>query len=257
MNQTPIRILVVDDESAIRRALRPPLLELGFQVAEASRGEEALQLLRAGTYDVVLLDVNMPGIGGIETLRRIRAVAPRLPILMLTVRDQEEDKVEALELGADDYVTKPFSTRELIARIRAAVRRMRAPARAEDAPIEIGEIRLEPVKRSVTKRGQPVHLTRKEFDILHCLMSRAGRVVTYARLLTAVWGADCREEVEYLRTFVRQLRKKIEDDPSNPLYLLTDVYVGYRFADAQMFQEETASNASEAAGPAPAPEDAA
>ena len=166
---------------------------------------------------MVLLDVNMPGIGGIETLRRIRAFAPRLPILMLTVRDQEEDKVEALELGADDYVTKPFSTRELIARIRTAVRRVRAPARAEDAPIEIGEIRLEPVKRMVTKRGEPVHLTRKEFDILHCLMSRAGRVVTYARLLTAVWGADCREEVEYLRTFVRQLRKKIEDDPSIPL----------------------------------------
>lgn len=149
MNQPAIRILVVDDESAIRRALRPPLLELGFQVAEASRGEEALQLLRAAAYDVVLLDVNMPGIGGIETLRRIRAFAPRLPILMLTVRDQEEDKVEALELGADDYVTKPFSTRELIARIRAAVRRVRAPARAEDAPIEIGEIRLEPVKRNV------------------------------------------------------------------------------------------------------------
>src|SRR5271169_6090902 len=240
MMQPAIRILVVDDESAIRRALRPPLVELGFQVAEASRGEEALQALRATIHDVVLLDINMPGIGGIETLRRIRAFAPRLPILMLTVRDQEEDKVEALESGADDYVTKPFSTRELIARIRAAVRRVRAPARAEDAPIEIGEIRLEPVKRNVTKRGQIVHLTRKEFDILHCLMSRAGRVVTYARLLSAVWGADCREEVEYLRTFVRQLRKKIEDDPSNPIYLLTDVYVGYRFADAQMFAEETA-----------------
>jgi two-component system KDP operon response regulator KdpE len=243
MNQPAIRILVVDDESAIRRALRPPLLELGFQVAEASRGEEALQLLRASAYDVVLLDVNMPGIGGIETLRRIRAFAPRLPILMLTVRDQEEDKVTALDLGADDYVTKPFSTRELVARIRTAVRRVRAPARAEDAPIEIGEIRLDPAKRVVTKRGEAVHLTRKEFDILHCLMSRAGRVVTYARLLTAVWGADCREEVEYLRTFVRQLRKKIEDDPSNPLYLLTDVYVGYRFADAQMFQEETSGAA--------------
>jgi len=133
-------------------------------------------------------------------------------------------------------VAKPFSTRELIARIRSAVRRVRAPARAEDAPLEIGEIRLDPVKRTVTKRGQPVHLTRKEFDILNCLMIRAGRVVTYAKLLTAVWGADCREEVEYLRTFVRQLRKKIEDDPSNPLYLLTDVYVGYRFADAQMLQ---------------------
>jgi two-component system KDP operon response regulator KdpE len=163
---------------------------------------------------------------------------------MLTVRDQEEEKVEALDLGADDYVTKPFSTRELIARIRAAVRRVRAPIRAEDAPIEIGEIKLDPVKRLVTRRAQAVHLTRKEFDILHCLMSRAGRVVTYAKLLTAVWGADCREEVEYLRTFVRQLRKKIEDDPSNPLYLLTDVYVGYRFADAQMFQDATAALAA-------------
>jgi two-component system KDP operon response regulator KdpE len=238
MNQSAIRILIVDDESAIRRALRPPLLELGFQVSEASRGEEALQLLRAGSVDVVLLDMNMPGIGGIETLRRIRAFAPRLPILMLTVRDQEEDKVAALDLGADDYVTKPFSVRELIARIRTAVRRVRAPERAEDAPIVIGEIRLDPVKRVVTKRDEAVHLTRKEFDILHCLMSRAGRVVTYAKLLTAVWGGDCREEVEYLRTFVRQLRKKIEDDASNPIYLLTDVYVGYRFADPQSFQEE-------------------
>ena len=239
-SQPAIRILVVDDEPAIRRALRAPLLELGFHVTEASRGEEALQLLRGGVYDAVLLDVNMPGIGGIETLRRIRTFASRLPILMLTVRDQENEKVEALDLGADDYVTKPFSTRELIARIRAAVRRVKAPIRAEDAPIEIGEIRLEPVRRTVTKRGQAVHVTRKEFDILHCLMSRAGRVVTYSKLLTAVWGADCREEVEYLRTFVRQLRKKIEDDASNPVYLLTDVYVGYRFADAQMFQEAAA-----------------
>jgi two-component system KDP operon response regulator KdpE len=244
MNQQAIRILVVDDEPAIRRALRPPLVELGFQVAEVSRGEEALQALRTATYDVVLLDVNMPGIGGIETLRRIRAFAPRLPVLMLTVRDQEEDKVEALDLGADDYVTKPFSTRELIARIRAAVRRVHAPVRAEDAPIEIGEIHLDPLKRSVTRRGEAIRLTRKEFDILHCLMSRAGRVVTYAKLLTAVWGADCREEVEYLRTFVRQLRKKIEDDPSNPLYLLTDVYVGYRFADALMFKEGVAGERS-------------
>lgn len=239
MNQPVIRILVVDDESAIRRALRPPLVELGFQVAEASRGEEALQLLRATVFDAVLLDVNMPGIGGVETLRRIRAFASRLPILMLTVRDKEEEKVEALDMGADDYVTKPFSTRELIARVRAAIRRVKSPVRGQDAPLQVGEIRLEPVKRTVTKRGQLLHLTRKEFDILHCLMSRAGRVVTYARLLSAVWGADCREEVEYLRTFVRQLRKKIEDDPSNPVYLLTDVYVGYRFADAEMFQQET------------------
>jgi two-component system KDP operon response regulator KdpE len=242
MNQQAIRILVVDDEPAIRRALRPPLVELGFQIAEASRGEEALQALRAAAPDVVLLDVNMPGIGGIETLRRIRSASPRLPIIMLTVRDQEEDKVVALDLGADDYVTKPFSTRELIARIRAAVRRVRAPARAEDAPIEIGDIRIEPLKRIVTRRGEIIRLTRKEFDILHCLMSRAGRVITYAKLLTAVWGADCREEVEYLRTFVRQLRKKIEDDPSNPIYLLTDIYVGYRFADAQMLKDDAPGN---------------
>lgn len=248
MNQPAIRVLIVDDETAIRRALRPPLAELGFQVTEASRGEEALQLLHAGTYDVVLLDINMPGIGGIETLRRIRAFAPRLPILMVTVREGEEEKVEALELGADDYITKPFSIRELIARIRTAHRRVHAPVRAEDAPIEIGEICLTPVRRTVTKRGQTVHLTRKEYEILHCLMSRAGRVVTYARLLTAVWGPNCREEVEYLRTFLRQLRKKIEDDPSNPVYLLTDVYVGYRFADAQMLQDkaEEAASRSEA-----------
>ncbi|MGB7265452.1 MAG: response regulator transcription factor [Terracidiphilus sp.] len=253
--QQAIRILVVDDEPAIRRALRPPLVELGFQVSEASRGEEALQVLRAAQYDAVLLDINMPGIGGIETLRRIRAFAPRLPVLMLTVRDEEEDKVEALDMGADDYVTKPFSTRELVARIRTAVRRVHAPARPEDAPIEIGEIRLEPVKRRVTKRGQSIRLTRKEFDILICLMSRAGRVVSYAKLLTAVWGPECREEVEYLRTFVRQLRKKIEDDPSNPLYLLTDVYVGYRFADALMFEEESAAG-GEAKKPEEVPEDA-
>jgi two-component system KDP operon response regulator KdpE len=237
MTTHPIRILLVDDEPAIRRALRAPLLELGFEVTDVSRGEMALEVLRTEAFDAVLLDVNMPGIGGIETLRRMRAYAPRLPILMLTVRDGEDQKVEALDLGADDYVTKPFGIRELIARVRATVRRVQAPVRAEDAPIEIGAIRLVPARRSVTKSGRPIHLTRKEFDIMHCLMSRAGRVVTYARLLTAVWGADRREEVEYLRTFVRQLRKKIEDDSSHPTYLLTDIYVGYRFADEQMLQE--------------------
>ena len=237
----PIRVLVIDDEPAIRRALRPPLTELGFEMTEASRGEMALDILRTEPFDAVLLDVNMPGIGGIETLRRIRALAPRLPVIMLTVRDREEEKVNALELGADDYVTKPFGVRELVARIRAAVRRVQAPGVAEDQPIVIGEIALNPSRRSVTKRGQAIHLTRKEFDILHCLMSRAGRVITYARLLTAVWGAESREEVEYLRTFVRQLRKKIEDDPAHPVYLLTDIYVGYRFADQQMLDDARAA----------------
>ena len=238
MSESAIRVLVVDDESSIRRALRPPFIELGFQVAEASRGEEALQLLRSVSFDVVLLDINMPGIGGIETLRRLRSVYPKLPILMLTVRDRESEKVEALELGADDYVTKPFSTRELIARMRTAVRRIHAPSRVETAPIEIGDIRLDPVKRQVTKHGEPLHFTRKEFGILHCLMSRAGRVVPNAKLLTAVWGANCREEIEYLRVYVNQIRKKIEDDPSNPVYLLTDLYVGYRFADSRAFVED-------------------
>jgi two-component system KDP operon response regulator KdpE len=238
-NWQAIRVLLIDDEPAIRRALAPLLREVGmFQVAEAANGEEALQMLRTDVYDAALLDINMPGIGGLETLRRIRQLSMRLPVLMLTVRDEEEDKVKALDLGADDYVTKPFSTPELIARIRAAVRRFKAPARATDAPIEIGEIRLEPVKRAVTKRGQTLHLTRKEFDILHCLMSRSGRTITYGKLLAAVWGAEAREEIEYLRTYVNQLRKKIEDDPSTPVYLLTDVYVGYRFVSADMFAPE-------------------
>jgi two-component system KDP operon response regulator KdpE len=146
--------------------------------------------------------------------------------------------VKALDEGADDYITKPFSIRELIARIRTAVRRVRAPTRAEDAPIEIGEIRLAPAQKRVTRSGQPVHLTRKEYGILYCLMFNAGRPVSNAELLTTVWGSEYREEVEYLRTFVRQLRKKIEEDPSNPKYLLTDVYVGYRFVDAEMLQEQ-------------------
>jgi two-component system KDP operon response regulator KdpE len=240
MSESAIRVLLVDDESAIRRALRPPLVELGFAVTEATRGEEALQILRTEAMDAVLLDINMPGIGGMETLRRIRSFAQKLPILMLTVRDGEEEKVEALNLGADDYVTKPFSTRELIARIRASVRRVKEPSRAEEPAIEIGEIRLDPARRSLNKRGKTVHLTRKEYDILHCLMSRAGRVVTNAKLLTAVWGADCSDETQYLRTYVNLLRKKIEDDPANPVYLLTDAYAGYRFADAQMFEQTTA-----------------
>ena len=226
-----IRVLLVDDEPSIRRALRTPLNELGFITTEASRGEEALHLIQTQTFDVVLLDINMPGIGGMKTLVRLRALAPHLPILMLTVLDGEEEKVEALECGADDYITKPFSIRECVARIRSAVRRAQTPKRPDDAPLSIGEIRVLPARRKVNKSGQPIHLTRKEYDILYYLMTHAGRAVTYGKLLTSVWGADYRQEVDYLRTFVRQLRKKIEDDPSNPKYLLTDAYVGYRFAE--------------------------
>jgi two-component system KDP operon response regulator KdpE len=207
------------------------LNEIGFATTEASRGEEAIQLLQSQSFDIVLLDVNMPGIGGMKTLARLRAMAPRLPILMVTVVDGEEEKVGALECGADDYITKPFSIREVIARMRSAVRRAQAPDRNEDAAVAIGEIEIQPIRRTVNKAGQPIHLTRKEYDILFYLMTHAGRAVTYGKLLTSVWGPDYRQEVDYLRTFVRQLRKKIEDDPANPRYLLTDAYVGYRFAE--------------------------
>lgn len=228
---TPIRVLVVDDELAIRRALRTSLSELGFSIDEASRGEDAVQIVQSKVFDAVLLDINMPGMGGIKTLHRLRTLAPRLPILMLTVQDSEEIKIEALENGADDYITKPFSMRECIARIRSSVRRAQTPERPEDAPLSIGEIQVLPVSRTVTKRGQPIHLTRKEYEILYYLMQNAGRAVTYGKLLTAVWGVEYRHEMDYVRTFVRQLRKKIEDDPANPKYLLTDAYVGYRFAE--------------------------
>ena len=227
----PIRLLLVDDEVAIRRALRSPLGELGFLVTEASRGEEAVLLVQSQSFDAVLLDINMPGIGGLKTLQKLRAMAPRLPILMLTVQDSEESKIVALEGGADDYITKPFSIRECIARVRSAVRRSQTPQQPEDAPVVIGLLELQPKRRTVSKAGQPIHLTRKEYDILHYLMTHAGRAVTYGKLLNAVWGEEYREEVDYLRTFVRQLRKKIEDDPSNPRYLLTDAYVGYRFTE--------------------------
>ncbi len=239
MSDSPIRVLLVDDEVAIRRALRTPLNELGFETVEVSRGEEALLLVRAESFHVVLLDIQMPGIGGMKTLVRLRAIAPRLPILMLTVQDCEEQKVEALECGADDYITKPFSIRECIARIRSAVRRAQTPERAEDAPVQIGDIQILPTRRAVSKSGRSIHLTKKEYDILHYLMTHAGRAVTYGKLLSSVWGVEYRSEVDYLRTFVRQLRKKIEDDPSNPKYLLTDPYVGYRFAELPSIDEAT------------------
>jgi two-component system KDP operon response regulator KdpE len=226
-----LRVLLVDDDPAIRRALRTSLNALGFHTTEAARGEQSVHLVRAATFDVVLLDIQMPGMGGIKTLASLRSLAPALPILMITVQDSEEQKVAALECGADDYIVKPFGMRECIARIRAVVRRARAPETPADAPLQIGEILVQPPRRMVSKAGRPIHLTPKEYEILHFLMLNAGRAVTYGKLLSAVWGMEYRSEVDYLRTFVRQLRKKIEDDPSNPRYLLTDAYVGYRFAE--------------------------
>jgi len=224
-------ILVVDDDSSSRRALRATLSGIGFTVSEAGRGEEALSLVRVSWFDAVLLDVDMPGMGGIETCRAIRHSIARLPILMLTVMDSEDDKVLALDAGADDYITKPFQLRELIARVRSAVRRRNAQEVNRDAAIRIGELELDPVKYRVQKRGHNIHLTPKEFEMLHYLMMHAGEPIPHARLLKSVWGPQYGNELEYLRTFVRQLRKKIENEPHNPQYLLTDAYIGYRFND--------------------------
>jgi two-component system KDP operon response regulator KdpE len=222
-------ILVVDDDSSTRRALRVTLSGMGFAVVEAARGEEALSLARVTWFDAVLLDVDMPGMGGVEACRCIRHAVARLPILMLTVMDSEDDKVLALDAGADDYITKPFQVRELAARLRSAVRRRNALDANRDARIRYGKIELDPVKYRVQKGGRPIHLTPKEFEMLHYLMMHAGEPIPHARLLKSVWGPEYGNELEYLRTFVRQLRKKIEDDPQNPQYLLTDAYVGYRF----------------------------
>jgi two-component system KDP operon response regulator KdpE len=224
-------ILVVDDESSIRQALRVTLGSFGFEVGEAATGEQALTLLRSERYDAVLLDINMPGMGGMQACREIRRIAPGLPILMLTIRDSTEDKVEALEAGADDYVTKPFHVRELQARVRAALRRASTAPATPDESLHIGEISMDPARRIVTKLGQPVRLTPREFDLLQYLMQNAGKPIAHARLLNAVWGPDYGGELEYLRTFVHQLRKKLENDPAHPEYLMTETWFGYRFRE--------------------------
>jgi two-component system, OmpR family, KDP operon response regulator KdpE len=232
MSDSQGKLLIVEDDSALRRSLRTTLGVLGFDIAEASNGEEALVQLRTVDCEAVLLDINMPGIGGIETCRRIRRIFTRLPILMLTVRDDEDDKVEALEVGADDYVTKPFQIRELTARIRASIRRYRAPETPAEMAILHGPIMLDPVRRRVERSGVEVHLTPREFDALHFLMSHAGRPVTHARLLAALRGPGFGNERAYLRVLIGQLRKKLEDDAANPVYLLTDSYIGYRFHES-------------------------
>jgi two-component system KDP operon response regulator KdpE len=210
--------------------LRLSLGALGCGVSEAATGEEALALIDKVRYDAVLLDINMPGMGGMNACREIRRKAPALPILMLTVRDAPNEKVEALDIGADDYVTKPFHVGELIARMRAAVRRATVVAPAsEDKSLRIGEITLDPDRRTVFKAGMKIHVTPKEFELLHVLMLRSGKPVAHNQLLSAVWGAEYVGQMEYLRTFIHQLRRKLEDDPARPEYIVTDNWFGYRF----------------------------
>lgn len=219
-------ILVVDDEPQIRRVLRATLSTHGYVITEAKTGEEALESLRKERPDLVLLDMNMPGMGGIETCREIRR-ASDAPIIMLTVRNAERDKVAALDAGADDYVVKPFGIEELLARIRAALRRY-APGDVLP-PFVSKDLKIDFEARHVTVRDRDVHLTPKEYDVLRHLVANQGKPLTHRRLLQAVWGPDYGEETESLRVVINQLRKKLEADPARPKYILTEPWVGYRF----------------------------
>jgi two-component system, OmpR family, KDP operon response regulator KdpE len=226
------KVLVVENDAGIRQSLFETLGALGFIVGEAENGEGALVRLRMVDYDAVLLDINMPGMGGMETCRKIFQAYPRLPVIMLTVRDDEEDIVEALDAGAHDYITKPFQIRELTARLRAAIRISKTTAAPSDSPIVIGDLALSPSRRRIEKLGQEIRFTPKEFEMLHYLMEHAGRPIPHNRLLTMIWGPEYGNEREYLRVLINQLRKKIEDDPSHPTYILTESHVGYRFRES-------------------------
>jgi two-component system, OmpR family, KDP operon response regulator KdpE len=227
--QQQFRVLVVDDEAALRKVIRASLAASGFSVEEAGTGKDALSLVQHRPFDLVLLDVNMPGMSGIEACRQIRELAPRTGIVMVTVRDAEEDKVRALEAGADDYVTKPFQFRELVARLRAVLRRTHSSGVPEAKILEAGALKMDLDRRLLMKRGEEIRLSPKEFDLLSFMMRNQGAPLTHVNLLRAVWGIDYGGELEYLRTYVRMLRKKIEDDPARPQYILTDPWVGYRF----------------------------
>jgi two-component system KDP operon response regulator KdpE len=227
-----LKVLIVEDDAGIRQSLFETLTALGFLIGEADNGEEALSRLRMIDYDAVLLDINMPGMGGIETCRKICQSYPHVPIIMLTVRDEEDDKVEALDAGADDYVTKPFQIRELTARLRSAIRRSKTSTIPSDSTVVIGSLMLDPDRHRVEKMGQEVRLTPKEFAMLRYLMEHAGRPIPHNRLLVSLWGSEYGNEREYLRVLISQLRKKVEDDPARPTYILTESHIGYRFREA-------------------------
>lgn len=226
MSQT--KILVVDDDPQIRRTLRAVLVPHDYMVADARSGEEALEALREVKPDLVLLDLNMPGIGGLEACREIREQSDAA-IIVLTVRDTEKDKVRALDAGADDYVTKPFGTPELLARIRAALRRLPISADAAPQLLDLEDVKIDFAARRVIAHGQPVRLTPKEFDLLRYLTVNADQAIPHRKLLQAIWGPDYGDEVEYLRVFINHLRKKLERNPAKPKHLLTEPWVGYRF----------------------------
>ena len=231
-------ILVVDDEPQIRRVLRSTLTSQGYVIIDAKTGEEGVESARKNKPDLVLLDVNMSGMGGIEACREIRRSSDA-PIIMLTVRNAERDKVLALDAGADDYVVKPFGIEELLARIRAALRRY-APGDTLP-PFVSKELTLDFENRQLTVRGEEVHLTPKEFDVLKHLIANQGKPLSHRRILQSVWGPDYGEETENLRVVINQLRKKIEADPAHPKFIRTEPWVGYRFLPPRASSPKTSS----------------
>jgi len=231
MANEPFNVLLVDDEASFRRALRTSLLASGYAAEEAQSGEKALEVLQERSFDLVLLDINMPGMGGVETCREIRAQRHNTGIVMVSVRDAENDLVQALEAGADDYITKPVRFRELLARLGAVLRRLRTEAAVEAGVLRVGELELDMNRHLLRRNGEPVHLTPTEFHLLALLMQNQGFPVSHVKLLRSIWGPEYGTELDYLRSFVKALRKKIEPNPSQPQYILTEPWVGYRLCD--------------------------
>lgn len=227
MAVTGLRVLVVDDEPAIRRTLRANLSARGYEVRAVDTGEEALEEFARQRIDLVILDLMLPGMSGIEVCEAVRTISST-PIVVLSARGEEQTKVRALDLGADDFLTKPFGIDELLARIRAVLRR--SPLGAVDAqgPVQVGGLTLVPDARTVHRDGVKLDLTPREFDVLAYLMLHAGRLVTHRVLLNAVWGSQYGRETHYLRVFVNRIRRKVEIDPAHPRYILTEPGVGYR-----------------------------
>ena len=221
-------ILVVDDEAQITRVLKTALSSLGYGTRVAGDGDEAVQIMKDWSPDLVITDLRMPNMDGLDLCRYIRKKS-RIPVIVLSVKGEEREKVRALDCGADDYVTKPFSMNELLARVRAALRRAATPEEPDTPLIELGDFRIDLNTRSVRVKDREVHLTPKEFDLLLHLAKNAGRVVTHRALLAAVWGENSVQQPEYLRVFVGHLRKKLEPDADTPRYILTEPWVGYRF----------------------------
>jgi two-component system KDP operon response regulator KdpE len=226
MTEPSIRVLIVDDEPQIRRFLRTSLSAHGYRVIEAAGGQEAMTLLATERPELVLLDLGLPDIDGLEVIRRLREWS-MVPIIVVSVRGREAEKIEALDCGADDYVTKPFGMGELLARMRTALRH-RLQAEVDEPVFRSAGLSVDLVRRLVTIDGQEVKLTPKEYDLLRILVTHAGKVITHRQLLREVWGPASVHETHYLRVYIGQLRQKLEPDPTQPRYLLTEPGVGYR-----------------------------